>query len=69
MSDGSNAISEKDFITGAIEFLDEVLWNGIVPNYDAVEESLDKFLKYHHEHFHEVEFIRKEREDEASTSE
>jgi hypothetical protein len=64
MKDGSNSMSEKEFIVGAIEFLDNMLWPGIIPNYDAVDEYLDKWLEYHHNSYYEVEFIRKQKESE-----
>lgn len=67
MRDGSDSFSEKQFIVAAIEYLDTYRWRGIIPNYDAVDETVDEFLTQFHNEFYEVEFIRKpvETEDEA----
>lgn len=57
--DGSKSISEKEFITKFIEYLDNEKWRGIIPNYDAIDEWLDEWLKEFHKKYCEVEFIEK----------
>lgn len=57
-------VTEKEFIVAAIEYLDNHRWKGIIPNYDAVEETVDEFLTQFHNDFYKVEFVRKEKQSE-----
>jgi hypothetical protein len=48
-------MNEKEFITKAIEHIDRK-WNGIIPNYEAVDEWLDEYLAEFHREYHGLSF-------------
>ncbi len=56
-------MNEKEFILSVFE----AVWSdAVVPEMiDEVKERIDKFLEYHHQHYYEVEFIKKEYEGEV----
>lgn len=53
-------MNEKELIVNFIEKLDNEKWRGIIPNYDAIDEWVDEYLKEIHKEYYEVEFKKKE---------